>query len=142
MKFLLALVIVLAAIGAFSFRDRAQAPVVDTQVYSIALLEIADSPAERAQGLSGREVPQDYGLLFIFPEVGTPGFWMKDMLVPIDIVWLAEDFTIVGIAADVAPSTYPKTFEPPVPVRYVLEVAAGESVRKGWSVGTKLSLPL
>lgn len=142
MRYVVALLLLaLAFFVAGFFGQTAQAPTEEVQ-YSIASLDIADTPAERAQGLSGREVPQDYGLLFVFPEDGIYGFWMKDMLVPIDMVWLSEEFVIVDIDAGVSPDTYPETFESSVSVRYVLEVAAGEAVRKGWDIGTKLSLPL
>lgn len=104
--------------------------------------EIADTEAERMQGLSGRStVPQD-GLLFVFPEPGTYGFWMKDMLISIDMIWIAEDGSIVAIDEAVSPDTYPNLYRPPVPVRYVLETEAGDAKSRGWSVGTRISLPL
>lgn len=142
MKFFAIIAVVLLAFAAFSFKERAQAPATVEQ-YSLAQIEISDTPEKRQQGLSDRtDVPQDYGMLFIFPEAGDYGFWMKDMHVAIDMLWLADDGTIRGITANVSPDTYPNTFHPPVPVRYVLETKAGEAARKGWSVGTKLSLPL
>ncbi len=110
---------------------------------SLATIEIADSSEERMQGLSGRkEIPNDYGMLFIFPEKGSYGFWMKDMLVAIDILWLSDDGVIIGSESAVSPDTYPKTFHPPQPVRFVLEIRGGLAKEKGWEVGTHLSLPL
>lgn len=111
--------------------------------YALAHIEIADTQAKQQQGLSGRrEVPSDYGMLFIFPEKAFYQFWMKDMLVPIDIIWLSDDGTIVGIEHSVEPATYPNTFSPKLPVRYVLEVRAGEARARGWDVGTILNLPI
>lgn len=105
--------------------------------------EVVASPEAREQGLSGRaDVPHGYGMLFVFDQPGTYGFWMKDMLVPIDIIWLASDGTIVGIEDSVSPSTYPTPFFPTSPVRLVLETRAGEAQAQGWSVGTRLALPL
>lgn len=103
--------------------------------------EIADSAEERRQGLSNRsEVPHD-GLLFVFPEYDRPGFWMKDMLFSIDIIWLRDTGEIVGIEANVSPDTYPNPYYPPEPIRYVLEVPAGTAAAKNWRVGSIVPLP-
>lgn len=94
----------------------------------IIQIEIADTDAERIQGLSDRtSLPQDTGLLFIFPTPTTPGFWMKDMRFPIDIIWLDENWKIISIDKNLAPESYPKLFFPPSPIKYVLEVNAGFS---------------
>ncbi len=105
--------------------------------------EIVASPEARAQGLSGRaDVPPGYGMLFVFDVSERYGFWMKDMLVSIDIIWLSDNGTIIGIEENVSPATYPTAFQPPVPVRLVLETRAGEAGARGWSVGTRIPLPL
>lgn len=104
-------------------------------------IELADTPEKREQGLSGRrDIPSRYGMLFVFPEAGRYGFWMKDMFVPIDILWLAEDGTILGIEESLSPDSYPASVYPPREVRYVLETKAGEARRSGWAVGTKLDV--
>lgn len=91
-------------------------------------IEIADTNAERMQGLSGREsLETGRGILFIFPESGLYGFWMKDMNFSIDIIWLNGDLQPIGIEKNISPDSYPQVFYPPVPVKYVLEVNAGES---------------
>lgn len=104
--------------------------------------EIVNTEATRMQGLSGRtDVPSGYGMLFVFDRADRYGFWMKDMHVPIDIIWLADDGTVLAIDEAVAPSTYPEPFYPPRPVRLVLETRAGEAKAQGWSVGTRMPLP-
>lgn len=86
-------------------------------------VKIADEPHERIQGLSGTESLGDFeGLLFAFDSSDRHGVWMKDMNYPIDIIWLNEEGVIVHIETRVSPRTYPKTFRPPVPARYVLEM--------------------
>lgn len=105
--------------------------------------EIVASAEARIRGLSGRaEVPANYGMLFVFPEANRHGFWMKDMLVPIDIIWLADDGTIIGIDAHISPDTYPTAFYAPQPVTRVLEVGAGEAEAQGWVVGGRIELPV
>lgn len=105
--------------------------------------EIATTTQEQEKGLSGRTViDNNYGMLFVFPQDGRYGFWMKDMNVPIDIVWLSDNGTIVSIKDSLATSTYPNVFYPVVPVRYVLETRSGFAHKRGWSVGSVVALPL
>jgi uncharacterized membrane protein (UPF0127 family) len=89
-------------------------------------LEYATTVSEKERGLGGQEnIPIDYGMLFIFSKDDRYGFWMKDMLVPIDMFWLDDKGHVVTIAANVATSSYPNVFYPTQPARYVLETAAG-----------------
>jgi|CXWL01.1.fsa_nt_gi uncharacterized membrane protein (UPF0127 family) len=105
--------------------------------------EVVTTQEAREKGLGGRtEIPHNYGMLFVFPSAERYGFWMKDMRTPIDIVWLSDNGTILGIEENISPETYPKPFHPPTPVRYVLEMRAGEAAQKGWSVGARIDLPL
>jgi uncharacterized membrane protein (UPF0127 family) len=104
--------------------------------------EIVKTQAAQERGLGGRaDVPENYGMLFVFSEAKPVGFWMKDMLVPIDIIWLSDTGTILGIEDSISPNTYPKIVYPPQPVKLVLETRAGEARRRGWAVGTQVSLP-
>jgi uncharacterized membrane protein (UPF0127 family) len=75
---------------------------------------------------------------FVFESAGGWAFWMKDTLIPLDIVWVASDGTIVTIAAGVAPESYPKAFGPEAPAQYVLEVPAGFAARHGIAEGDKV----
>jgi hypothetical protein len=138
---LVVIVLSLVVLAAFAVFSRpTNAPSV---VYSLSDIEFADTSLERERGLSGRAVlPDDYGMLFVFPEPDLYGFWMKDMLVPIDIIWVNADGTIAGITESISPDTYPAAFFPPAPVPYVLEVRAGLSRERGWATSTALSLPL
>lgn len=120
-----------------SVSDKALTRVGDLEI------EIAADRDSRERGLSGRtNVPDDYGMLFVFDEPQQPGFWMKDMLVSIDMTWVSDNGTIVGIEHAVSPATFPSVFYPPVPVRYVLETRAGYAKDHGWEVGTQLPLPI
>ncbi len=91
-------------------------------------VEVADTPRERTQGLSGRELlPWGEGMLFVFDEPGTPGFHMKDMHFSIDIIWLDHNRNVVDVTRSISPDTYPKTFSSRKPIQYALEVPAGFS---------------
>lgn len=107
------------------------------------IIERAETPAAQAQGLSGRkDIPENFGMLFVFPVAETRTFWMKDMLVPIDIIWLDDAGRIIGIEASVSPDTYPAVFHSPVAVRYVLEMRAGSVAARGWTIGTHVPIDL
>lgn len=94
-------------------------------------VEIADTPQKQELGLGQRDsLAAGHGMLFVFPNDGNWGFWMKDTRFPLDIIWARADGTVISIARDVATSTYaevpPRIFYPASPdARYVLEVNAG-----------------
>jgi hypothetical protein len=63
------------------------------QVGSVSLkIKLANTDEARSKGLSGiSSLPADEGMLFIFDQKGTtPAFWMKDMLIPLDIIWIKD----------------------------------------------------
>lgn len=104
-------------------------------------IEIADTTATQQKGLSDRPlIPDEYGMLFVFDRDEHHGFWMKDMLTPIDIVWLTKDGVIAAIEHEVAPGTYPQVLAPSVPTRYVLETRAGYAKEHRWEVGKRFDL--
>ena len=105
-------------------------------------VEIASTDEERIRGLSGRrDLAAGRGLLFVFPNEATYGFWMKDMNFAIDIVWISADLKVIHIAEDVAPQTYPMVFRPSQPARYVLELKAMGARKLGVKVGSPVTLP-
>lgn len=89
-------------------------------------VQLAANEADRQRGLAGRtHLAPDEGMLFVFDRPLRPDFWMKGCLVPLDIVWLNDDGTLMGAEETVTPDTYPRLFEPKFCLRYVLEVPAG-----------------
>lgn len=112
---------------------------IDTHIFRV---DVADSESERSRGLSGHTaLADDYGMLFVFPHSERPTFWMKGMLVPIDIIWI-RDGVIVGITADIPPpgdnqSKLP-LYPAPNAVDHVLEVRAGLAGALGMSVGDEV----
>ncbi len=104
-------------------------------------IQLALTEVQREKGLGGRtSVPKNSGMLFVFPQDGEYGFWMKDTLVPLDIFWLNDAGKVVYMVENVATSTYPGAFYPSVPARYVLETAAGFGQQHGIATGTALLL--
>ena len=66
---------------------------------------------------------------------------MKDMTFPIDIIWIDEQFRIIYIKEQVDPSTYPDTFAPDSPARFVLEMNSFFVESFQINVGDKLTVP-
>lgn len=89
-------------------------------------VEIADTYQKRTLGLSGRtKLAPGRGMFFEFEESDMYAIWMKDMKFNIDILWFDEEGKIIFIKENVSPNTYPETFKPTIPAKYVLEVPAG-----------------
>jgi len=143
--FLLGVIVVaVVVIAGLSYRTRSAPPAEPAagEFGGMSLkIEYATSSAARERGLGGRtSIPGDFGMLFIFPNSDFYGFWMKDMFVPIDIFWLDDSLKVISFVRDVATSTYPYVFYPPVPAHYVLETAAGFARTHAIATGTPLIL--
>lgn len=108
-------------------------------------VEIAATSAERSRGLSGREsLPESTGMLFVYDSPKVPSFWMKEMLIPLDFLWIEEDCSVVDIHTDIPPpppgtstGSLP-TYRPGSPVRYVFEINAGKVAELGIEVGDQV----
>ncbi len=100
---------------------------------------VATTTEAMSLGLGGRaSLPQDYGMLFIFSTAQKPGFWMKEMQFPIDMIWINSAKKVVGITREVLPEHYPEMYFPPSPISYVLEINSGTSADFGIATGTTL----
>lgn len=104
-------------------------------------VEVADTEWKRAQGLSGRpSLPQNSGMLFVFPTKNRYSFWMKEMKFPLDFVWI-EGNRVVEITEDVPspkPDESPASLTPKLSVDKVLEVNAGVVDSSEIRVGDKI----
>ena len=88
-------------------------------------VELARTPAQREQGLMYRkELAPDAGMLFTFPEEGYPVFWMKNTLIPLDMIFINAAREVVGIVARAKPESLER-LAVDRPAKYVLEVNAG-----------------
>jgi len=104
-------------------------------------VEVARSPEEQAQGLMFRNsVPPDGGMIFPYEPPVQVSFWMKNTLVPLDMVFIGPDGKIGRIAAN----TVPMSLDPVPsidPVSAVLEIAGGRAAELGIKEGDKVSWP-
>jgi uncharacterized membrane protein (UPF0127 family) len=120
-------------------------PVIDATVQGLVLrLAVADDDKTRDLGLMcvTRMKPQ-HGMIFAFVQNQRWEFWMKNTLVPLDMVWLQPDGTITTIAANVPASTR-ETPDDAVARRagigeYVIELRAGEAAADHLRVGKRIA---
>lgn len=108
-------------------------------------VEVVRTPQEQALGLGGRQALSDSeGMIFPYDRPGTPTFWMKDMLFPIDIVWIRQG-QVVDIThnAAIEPPGRPELnytlYKPSTEVDQVLELRAGWAARHNLSIGDKVN---
>ncbi len=89
-----------------------------------------------ARGLSGvASLPPRTGALFVFDRDMQMNFWMKDMSMAIDIIFLDAANRVVGVVHDARPESYPTLFPSPASMRYTIEVASGVARELGIEVG-------
>lgn len=100
--------------------------------------EIARTDEERAQGLMFRtEMAEDHGMLFVFPAMRPLGFWMRNTLIPLDMIFIKDD----GVIHHIHPNARPQdeTIIPSQgPVSRVLELNGGVAERMGLKAGDRL----
>lgn len=90
-------------------------------------VEFAQTPFQLEQGLMFRKsLPKKSGMLFVFPESKIQYFWMKNTLIPLDMIFMDSNKKIVGILHYLKPKTL-KLRSIYKPSKYVLEINAGEA---------------
>ncbi|HXC50512.1 MAG TPA: DUF192 domain-containing protein [Candidatus Limnocylindrales bacterium] len=139
-----ALVLSFALVTLAACSKAAQGPVVTVHAASgdaPVTVELALNHEEQARGLMYRtELAEGSGMLFVFDNEAERTFWMSNTPIPLDIIYIRGDGTIVSIASNTTPYS-----EKQIPsrgaARYVLEVPGGWAARHGVKSGDKLTLP-
>jgi uncharacterized membrane protein (UPF0127 family) len=98
-------------------------------------VEVAVTPEEHARGLMYRSrLATDAGMIFVFDESSVQRFWMKNTLIPLDMIFIGKNRKIVGIVEDAAPETETERMVG-APSQYVLEIGGGLSAQLGIHAG-------
>lgn len=107
----------------------------------VILAEVADEPDEWAKGLMYRtSLDENKGMLFVFEEENFYVFWMKNTLIPLDMIWIGDDKAIVDITTAEPCEKEPcQEYMPEDIAKYVLEVNKGFAERNGIKVGDKVN---
>lgn len=122
-----------------------QKPETETKVIFIAggqsvsvSVEVADEPGEWETGLMFRErLPENHGMLFVFPDERERRFWMKNTLIPLDMVFVSSNLTIIHIVENAQPCKKDpcRIYGSNGNAQYVIEVNSGfckkHKIRKG-----------
>lgn len=104
-------------------------------------VEIADAPAERAQGLMHREsLPQFSGMLFVYEDTRRVSMWMKNTRIPLDMIFIGSDGVVAHVHENAVPGDL-TSIPAPMPVRAVLEVNGGLTRSLGIAVGDEIRHP-
>ena len=104
-------------------------------------VEVARTPEQQAQGLMYREsLAPDRGMLFPYSPPQVAGFWMKNTLIPLDMIFIRADGTIAMIADNTIPHSL-ETVSAGEPVAAVLEIAGGRSAELGITASDRVSWP-
>lgn len=112
----------------------------------LALATVADEAARERGLMCVTRIPHGRGMIFVFPGPDTArGFWMKNTLVDLDMVFVAHDGRVTAVSAGV-PATQAGTPDANIARRdgvgrYVIELGAGDAARYGLTIGTALKLP-
>lgn len=102
------------------------------------LLEVVDTPRAIQRGLMYRKhLPPDRGMLFIFPDERPRSFWMKNTLIPLDMIFVRDDLTVTNVVERAEPLTLDSR-RSTEPARYVIEVNGGWAAAHGVGAGTSL----
>jgi uncharacterized membrane protein (UPF0127 family) len=100
--------------------------------------EVASSPEEQAQGLMYRSaLAPDRGMIFPFETPRLASFWMKNTLIPLDLLFIRADGSIANIAANAVPLSLQPIYSDG-DVAAVLEIAGGRSAELGIAAGDKV----
>jgi uncharacterized membrane protein (UPF0127 family) len=106
-------------------------------------VELARTPEETSQGLMFREsLAPRAGMLFLFKDADVRPFWMKNTMIPLDIIWLDTDGRVVYISADTPPCKADPcpNYDPKAPAVNVLEIAGGMAKAEKVEVGSRIQI--
>lgn len=109
-------------------------------------LEVAQSMLQKTKGLGERSnLCSNCGMIFVYQNEGTYPFWMKDTLIPLDMIWLNKSGNIVSIQTALpepgASLFQLKNYVNSKPAQYIIELNAGQSAKLGLKIGDKIQLP-
>ena len=132
--------VLLALFGACTHDAGPVAHVVTARGTVDVALEVVSTPDAMERGLMYRTALADgHGMLFVFTEDSDHSFWMKNTLIPLDMLFIATDGRIVGIHPNAKPLSL-ASISIGRPSRYVLEVAGGWAARHGVAAGDRVAL--
>lgn len=142
---LLALMLAVAAYATLGMSGSVTSPVPSTFTVNgktYAFTYIATDDAQRAAGLMDKRVTNTTTMLFVFPGMGTYGFWMSNTNTSLDMIWInatGSTGLVVYVYADALPCTSScPTYSPSSQANYVIEAKAGFAAVNDIEIGTQI----
>ncbi|MBI5126549.1 MAG: DUF192 domain-containing protein [Candidatus Taylorbacteria bacterium] len=137
------IILVVLVLGVYRFSyaptDNLSTPSADSKIEVekyLTRLYVVTSDTDREIGLSKfSSLQPEEGMLFVFDSNNFWKIWMKDMKFSIDIIFLDQNFRVIGLHENISPESYPATYSSVTPSRYVLETNAGFITERGIKVG-------
>ncbi len=126
------------------YNSTVDVPVSERPIWTLSLngtpihAEVVYLGPDTTRGLGGRtQLPRDHGMLFEMEYEGIHSFWMKDTLIPLDIIWIRGDKVVEIVTLQPPKNTFeiPETHEPSATANRVLEINAGVAAAAGLKVG-------
>ncbi len=117
--------------------------IVDGEKAGALTLEVANTTEEREQGLMHREsLPDNHGMLFVFPDEKVRPFWMKNTLIPLDMIFISSNLTVLNVEeAYTQPNATDEEltiYTSDGPAKYVIETHRGFAAEHGIEAGTEV----
>lgn len=121
-----------------------KAPTISIGDDVVLNIEVVSDPTTQAKGLGEREsLPEESGMLFVFSRPKMQNFWMKGMLIPLDVVWI-NDFKVIGVSQNILPPAQTEgkieRMASPSAADMVLEINAGLVEKLGIQVGDEVNI--
>lgn len=141
--FLIAAAVIIATMGfvIYWFMPKGNVAYIEHGMHTISA-KIAKDDISRQIGLGGvKYMGPNEGLLMVYEEAGRYSIWMKDMEIPIDVVWINNEGEVIHIERNMKPESYPTSYVSKRPALYVLELNSGAVHRLNIKIGTKLKIP-
>ena len=151
---IIGLIVILAIVLTMQMQSKGQTPPAENKQIQVRInnmpysLEVVATPQSRAKGLMNREkLGENSGMLFVFDGTSIYPFWMKNTLIPLDMIWLNSNKQIVHIKenAQACSSTIGAICNSIVPLKpalYVIELNAGDVQKLGLKIGDKIDFEL
>lgn len=120
-----------------------QGPRAEFPSGAVYRLEVARTPEEHAQGLMFREsLPPQTGMIFSYPDNAPHRFWMKNTMIPLDMIWMDGAGKVLFISENTPPCLADPcpSYGPDLPSVMVIEIAGGMAKKEGAVVGSRIAL--
>lgn len=143
-NWLIACLLLVVGVAAFLLIEPQLRPRISVAVGDgVFKARVAQTQKQRDEGLSGvKYLESNEAMLFLFDSSDKWSMWMKDMEIPLDILWLDQSQKVIYIVKGASPDDFPKSYIPNDPALYVLELPQGTVDSKNIRIGSKATFNL